>query len=151
MTDVMAEATIYMQGYNRERGHMSDMHWTIDYDCLMRNVGEMCVTVVKGIWTREPDWFSILEQSVKTIKQSVKEIKDENYCVYLRIKEIVKKKGNKIITVEKVMPANKEEKCDYQKVGFNCPHFGRDENCNCDKERTESSLKALKKQGIIKK
>lgn len=149
--DTVYEATIYMQGYNREKGRISDIHLAVNSKYLKNDLRKMCISLLVYILLRDISWILVLVQLAQIIIWSLRDIADEDYCVYTCIKELDKKERNKLFLIEHIMATNKGCKCDRQKSGFQCRHLGRAEDCTCDRDKVRRSLNILEKQGIVEK
>lgn len=98
--------------------------------------------------------FDILQFGIELlyiICEAIQRIKDEDYCVFSRIIELNIGNKGRLFSIDEIMTANREQKCDYQDENWRCPYLRKYDACINTDEKIVLSFERLEEQDVIKK
>lgn len=142
----------YLNQGEKYTGQIFSTHYSINFNTSKKELFLRSFIFLSGFFFCKG--FNISQLGLELlyiICSKIQHIKDEDYCVFSRIIELNIGSKGKLFKTDEIITANKDQKCDYQNMNWECPYLRKDDACMNTNNKIQTSLKHLEKLNIIKK
>lgn len=140
---------------NREEKYTSrifNTHYSINFTDVTKGLcHQTYLFMYRFFFNKGFDVLQFGAELLYAVCRAIQHVEDRDYCVFSRIIELNIGNKGRVFSIDEIITANKDKKCDFQDENWKCPDLRDDDECINSTEKIKLSLERLENQNIVKK